>query len=281
MSAAPPHSESRSDRAGAGPAQPVTHSQRSQMEHHDQSNGAAAAAPPPSVVSAKEHYNRAAGGSRGRPPSTQEWKQRRKEGPTAALKKYHNSIKRYMINTLAARAHPRGARSLLDLACGRGGDIDKWIDARIPDVHGIDISEEEVRMASSRFEKKRGKNRRLDPDYTFEASDLLGEAPMKWNREFDLVTCMFAGHYFLQTEKMLDAFLGNVSAALRDGGFYFGTIASGRAVLELLRKRDMCVRSFLWPLGFAAVVTTQIRAHLHCGSRARSVLLTVSFSTDS
>lgn len=163
----------------------------------------------------------------------------------AALKKYHNSIKRYMINTLAARAHPRGARSLLDLACGRGGDIDKWIDARIPDVHGIDISEEEVRMASSRFEKKRGKNRRLDPDYTFEASDLLGEAPMKWNREFDLVTCMFAGHYFLQTEKMLDAFLGNVSAALRDGGFYFGTIASGRAVLELLRKRDMCVRSHL------------------------------------
>lgn len=43
-----------------------------------------------------------------------------------------------------------GAGSLLDFACGRGGDIWKWIDAGILRVKGIDLSPGEIEEARKR-----------------------------------------------------------------------------------------------------------------------------------
>lgn len=48
-------------------------------------------------------------------------------------------IKKKMVFVLA-----RQVPALLDLACGRGGDIWKWIDADVQSVLGVDISEHEV-----------------------------------------------------------------------------------------------------------------------------------------
>lgn len=48
----------------------------------------------------------------------------------------------------------KGAPRLLDLACGRGGDIWKWIDAGIPCVKGIDLSPHEIEEARARWEGK-------------------------------------------------------------------------------------------------------------------------------
>lgn len=43
-----------------------------------------------------------------------------------------------------------GVDSLLDFACGRGGDIWKWIDAGIPRVMGVDLSPGEIEEARKR-----------------------------------------------------------------------------------------------------------------------------------
>lgn len=150
--------------------------------------------------------------------STEEALKARAQGPGAPLKKFHNDIKRQLINrcggdrwrvgrprslfgrpalqasswlqgtlvTLAApmagvellglhtgcmRSWPplrgpatspsvdtpprmsrfaSGAGSLLDFACGRGGDIWKWIDAGIPVVKGVDLSPGEIEEARKR-----------------------------------------------------------------------------------------------------------------------------------
>jgi len=59
-----------------------------------------------------------------------------------------------------SRCHPRlraacrfagGADGLLDLACGRGGDIWKWIDAGIDYVKGVDLSPGEIEEAQKRW----------------------------------------------------------------------------------------------------------------------------------
>jgi len=50
----------------------------------------------------------------------------------------------------APRRFAEGAGSLLDFACGRGGDIWKWIDAGIPRVKGIDLSPGEIEEARKR-----------------------------------------------------------------------------------------------------------------------------------
>jgi len=152
------------------------------------------------------------------------------------LKLYHNAVKRYLIAAVTARA--RRCTSLLDLCCGRGGDIDKWLDAGIAEAHGVDISEEEISLARRRFEMKRGRHRDLNPRYTFDVVETLGTDRVEWPQRYDVVTCMFAAHFFPQSERTLDTFLGNVASALNDGGYFFGAIASGLGVLALLDRRD-------------------------------------------
>lgn len=45
----------------------------------------------------------------------------------------------------------RKVPALLDLACGRGGDIFKWIDADVQSVLGVDISKHEIEECQRRF----------------------------------------------------------------------------------------------------------------------------------
>ena len=57
-------------------------------------------------------------------------------------------------------------------------------------------------------------------------------------QRYDTCAVQFALHYFFASEHMLRTCLDNVSRALRDGGYFYGTIASGKRVLEMLRGRD-------------------------------------------
>lgn len=63
----------------------------------------------------------------------------RDQGLSAPLKVYHNTVKRLLIQRFASDAD-----RLLDLACGRGGDLRKWVDVGIKYVKGYDQAECEV-----------------------------------------------------------------------------------------------------------------------------------------
>lgn len=146
----------------------------------------------------REHYNRHAG----QYVDPQEALKAREAGPGAPLKKFHNNIKRLLIQRCGGavagaggrccrlgtralagggsgatpwlaqaallrsasfrqpaqlnRAHllkrrfASNAPRLLDLCCGRGGDIWKWINAGVQYVKGIDLSEGEIEEARTR-----------------------------------------------------------------------------------------------------------------------------------
>ncbi|KDD75388.1 hypothetical protein H632_c707p0, partial [Helicosporidium sp. ATCC 50920] len=184
----------------------------------------------------RSHYNRHSN----QYTSTKHALHARKSGPGAPLKYFHNSIKRALINRFA-----HGVDSLLDLACGRGGDIHKWMDADIARVTGVDLSPGEIEEARKRFAetKARAPHRRLD--CCWEVSSDLGLAD--WHpqdslsasspRLFDAATCMFAIHYFFASEDSLKQFFRNVAANLKPGGYFFGTVPDGRRVNEALRQR--------------------------------------------
>uniref|UniRef100_A0A1D2AEU8 mRNA (guanine-N(7))-methyltransferase n=1 Tax=Auxenochlorella protothecoides TaxID=3075 RepID=A0A1D2AEU8_AUXPR len=174
----------------------------------------------------REHYNKHSN----QYGSTQEALAARASGPGAPLKKFHNYIKRHLINRFA-----KGAPRLLDLACGRGGDIWKWIDAGIPCVKGIDLSPHEIEEARARFSEAQARKSELSLDYSFEASPELGLSECKESERYDAVTCMFAVHYFFVAEKALKQFLHNVSINLKPGGYFFGTVPDGRRVNECIR----------------------------------------------
>ena len=97
---------------------------------------------------------------------------------------------------------------MLDLACGRGGDIWKWIDSKIKYVKGIDLSPGEVAEARQRYEEARGKHRQTPLSTLCEFIDTpnLGLEEWKEPQQYDVVTCMFALHYFFVSEAALKQF---------------------------------------------------------------------------
>ena len=149
----------------------------------------------------------------------------RAQGPLFELKKFHNAQKRDLIIKYGSGG------SLLDLGCGRGGDIGKWMDAGIPYVTGLDISGEELdeaRRRFGRFGRVRGGNK-----CEFQQVDLRTSAWLSPHK-YDAITSMFSLHYFFDAESSLRNVLETVTRNIKPGGYFFGTVPDGKRVAELL-----------------------------------------------
>lgn len=141
----------------------------------------------------------------------------RNDGAAAALKKYHNAVKRALIQAFA----PQGG-SLLDLACGRGGDLQKWKDAGLSRVTGIDVSHNALEEA-----KRRHRAVAKELQCTFLHSTNLGKEVWTSSQKYDMVTCMFALHYFFSSESTALTFLRTVAANVRPGGHFVCVVPDG------------------------------------------------------
>ncbi len=152
------------------------------------------------------------------------------------LRLYHNWIKRQVLNKYAG-----GVASLLDLCCGKGGDLDKWISGKIKYVVGYDINAESIREAKTRLaEKYLDDNMRVE----FRVQDLSKEPVSQEmikaeNNEasplsFDVVTSMFAFHYMFATEESFETILTSIKNNLKVGGYFIGCLFDNKAVTEMM-----------------------------------------------
>jgi SAM-dependent methyltransferase len=204
-------------------------------------------------------------------------KRRRASGPSFQLKQYHNAVKRELIAASAGIAPRRvgsGYLSLLDIGCGRGGDISKWLSSRIDRVVAIDSSRASIEEAKRRWNDTR-KPRKSTTSVSFHhVSDLgtssspsLPSSPSppsppslpsfpstRPGREeqprrcltttdsgdvgaFSIVTCMFAVQYFFESHRMLDTLMRTISDSLLPGGVFVGCAPDARAIRAFLRRR--------------------------------------------
>lgn len=140
------------------------------------------------------------------------------------LQKFHNEAKRALLQTYA-----QGAPRLLDLACGRGGDIHKWLAAQVGCVTGLDISASSVAEARTRFASTRS-----PAGYRFEHADLASGV---WtdNTRYDVVTCMFALHYFFASEQTAQTIMQTVALNLNPGGHFIGIVPDAAMVNECIK----------------------------------------------
>lgn len=147
------------------------------------------------------------------------------------MRLYHNWIKRQLLNKYA-----RGASSLLDLCCGKGGDLDKWIDNKIKYVLGYDINSDSIIEAKTRLKEKyvdddmRVEFRVMDLAKEPIAPQIVGNVPL----QFDVVTSMFAFHYMFATEESFETILTTIKNNLKIGGWFIGCLFDNKAVTELL-----------------------------------------------
>ncbi|KAL5976118.1 hypothetical protein ACLOJK_020448 [Asimina triloba] len=134
----------------------------------------------------------------------------REASPIIHLKKLNNWVKSVLIQIYARRGD-----AVLDLACGKGGDLIKWDKAKIGYYVGIDIAEGSRKKVVVRLDRV-----------------LKDDAP------FDICSCQFALHYSWSTEARARRALANVSALLRPGGTFIGTMPDANVIIKKLREAE-------------------------------------------
>jgi hypothetical protein len=54
----------------------------------------------------------------------------------------------------------------------------------------------------------------------------------------DVISCMFATHYFFETAEKFSGFLQNISENLKVGGYFIGCCFDGEKTFDFLRGRE-------------------------------------------
>jgi hypothetical protein len=190
---------------------------------------------------------------------------------TEAMKNFHNLyVKKMLIKSVSKQGD-----TLIDFACGKAGDLPKWIASKLSFVFGVDISkdnlENRLNGACARFlnNKKNNKNipyalfvngnsaynikngsAMLNDKAVQITKAVFGEGPKESDKigkgvarqygvgeeGFNVSSCQFAIHYFFENPDTLQGFLRNVAECTKLNGHFIGTAYDGKSVFNLLKK---------------------------------------------
>ena len=137
------------------------------------------------------------------------------EDGTINEKNAHNFIKSVLISTFTHRNN-----MVLDLGCGKGGDILKFLHCSISKYVGVDNSKKSLEVCVERFKCKKLYNK---IDYKLCEDTLWSESGFG-SSCFDTISCQFALHYAFDTPKSASISLCNIYNALKSGGKFIATI---------------------------------------------------------
>ena len=195
--------------------------------------------------------------------------QKRKHLGIKAMADFHSYIKKSLI-----KKYSKSDGNLLDVSCGKGGDMNHWLDSNLNSVIGIDINRDNLeninngfcnRVLQTQLDNKSqllrnilvvwGDTSRslftgeaakddlnkyyLDVIYGNIREELVTNSKLKkmygiGKRLFDVVSSQFSLHYFFESHVKLDIFLENVSGSLKKGGHFIGTCLDGKYVFNQL-----------------------------------------------
>ena len=192
-----------------------------------------------------------------------------------ALQDFHN---KYIKNEILISSTVKRNHRLLDLACGKGGDMFKWNMAKASYVMGIDIASDNITNpndgAYERYTDLKKSFGGRAPKMVFAIGDsskpiTTGEAAatpldrdimrsvfgkasegdlppyvanvMKdsFREGADVVACMFAIHYFFKSKETLDGLLQNLADTVKVGGYFIGCCFDGKTIFDKLQHTDM------------------------------------------
>ena len=191
---------------------------------------------------------------------------------TKSLRDFHNLfVKSVLVNGLSNKND-----ILIDMACGKGGDISKWISSELQFVLGIDANKDNIKNrldgACSRYLNYYNKMNNvpsmifLHGNSSINIKSLdgiigdknkqimkalygngnknkaeLGEGIYKnfgvANNGFDIVSIQFAIHYMFEDKSTLHGFLKNVSENCKLNGYFIGTCFDGQTIFEMLKSK--------------------------------------------
>lgn len=152
------------------------------------------------------------------------WKHQRQQSYFFEMRKFHNQIKNEIYNKYTPN------QSILEIACGKGADLGRLYKNNVKQVIGYDIDKNSIIEANSRllkypvdFQKK----------VLLSVKDLSTEI-IEGNGDFDVVSCMFALHYFFKTEETFNCVIKSIKNNLKIGGIFIATLFDGDHVKRRL-----------------------------------------------
>lgn len=166
-------------------------------------------------------------------------KDARRQSPIFNLKNFNNWIKSVLIASFA-RFNPPSTARVLDIGCGKGGDLNKWLRSNIDEYFGLDIAQVSINQANNRFNDMRNKPFKAH----FNTLDCFKEPLDKaitqdsLDKQFDAVSCQFAMHYAFDSEQSVRCMLDNVAKYLKPGGTFIGTIIDADVLVNALSEID-------------------------------------------
>jgi hypothetical protein len=211
---------------------------------------------PSEIVNSDIYYNESSG----------------KNFKTQSMKDFHNLyVKKKLIMSISKQGD-----TLIDFACGKGGDLPKWASAKLSFVFGVDKSktnlENKLNGACARYLnlKKQVKNvpnalfvngnsaynikngsAMLDDKAIQITNAVFGIGPKDENKlgkgvaklygkgddGFNISSCQFALHYFFENPDMLQGFVRNVAECTKLNGYFIGTAYDGKSVFNMLKNK--------------------------------------------
>ncbi|KAF2398944.1 guanine-N(7)-methyltransferase [Trichodelitschia bisporula] len=187
-----------------------------------------------------QHYNAV-------PQRGREW--RHTESKIRGLRSYNNWVKSVLISKCSPRA--AGAK-VLDIGCGKGGDLQKWASRRIDLYVGLDSAEVSIKQAGERH-REMLKSRKGFFHAEFLVRDCFGESlhdvpiiadvgfdrtlDARWGGGgFDVVSMMFCMHYAFESEEKARIMLKNVAGALKKGGRFLGVVPNSDVLTDKVKE---------------------------------------------
>ncbi|KAJ6825550.1 mRNA cap guanine-N7 methyltransferase 1 [Iris pallida] len=163
----------------------------------------------------------------------------REASPIIHLKKLNNWIKSVLIQLYARRGD-----AVLDFACGKGGDLIKWDKAKVGYYVGVDIAEGSVNDCRTRYNGDVDQQQRRKK-FSFPARLICADCfearldqYLHDDGPYDICSCQFALHYSWSTEARARRALASISALLRPGGTFIGTMPDANVIIKRLREAE-------------------------------------------
>lgn len=208
----------------------------------------------------RQHYNQRTHQSKNQGSRTR--------SPIYKMRNFNNAIKYMLLGNWVKRRSENAPLVILDLCCGKGGDLNKCEFVNVNQYVGIDISDASVREAFSRYSRSKARwipqnplaQRRDTKKYNFEACFATGDVfsytvPEILEKNFsgiidalfpvDTVSMQFSFHYAWESEEKVRTVLTNVTRSLRPGGTFIGTIPSSDFIRnKIVKKEFVAERTF-------------------------------------
>ena len=198
---------------------------------------------------------------------------KRTESPLRSLRDFHNLYVKDKLYSCTSNMFNKP--SLLELACGKAGDLPRWIKYDFSLIVGIDVTqdniENKINGAIKRYSDHKERYSTDTKMYfltgdcgqnikngSFATNFYHNIYKILWNSDkgvdinrkidtscfgvcqqgFDIISCQFAIHYFFKNLQSLEGFIQNLVENIKENGFFIGTCFDGKTIFENLQHLD-------------------------------------------